>query len=79
MSYLAEGVKLTHPTRPLETATLVANALAATTGFEATVTLLFGAEGRQGLSPQLEQLEAHAVDVRVECEFGPPAELEADK
>jgi Protein of unknown function (DUF499) len=71
MSYAADGVKLTHPSRPLETATLVANSLADGSYFEATLVLLFG-EGREGAGPQLAQLDEHAADVRVECEFGPP-------
>jgi hypothetical protein len=72
MSYAADGVKLTHPSRPLETATLVANSLADGSYFEATLVLSFG-EGRHGLSPQLAQLEEHAADIRVECEFGASA------
>ena len=72
MSYAADGVKLTHPSRPLETATLVANSLADGSYFEATLLLSFG-EGRHGMGSQLAQLEEHAADVRVECEFGPPS------
>src|SRR6185437_9573079 len=47
MSYTADGVKLTHPSRPLETATLVANSLVDGSYFEATLLLSFGV-GREG-------------------------------
>jgi hypothetical protein len=77
MSYAADGVKLTHPARPLETAVLVANSLAEGSWFEATLVLSFAAEGRPSLGPRLAQLGDHAEDVRVECEFGPPTGVNA--
>jgi len=72
MSFTAEGVKLTHPARPLETAALVANSLTDGQPYEATLTLRFGGSGRGDLAPQLRQLEEIAIDVAVTCEFGPP-------
>jgi hypothetical protein len=77
MSFMADGVKLTHPARPLETATLVANSLAEGSYYEATVTLAFGSAGRHGLGAQLQQLAESTEDVKVQCEFGPPAGVAA--
>lgn len=74
MSFSAEGVKLTHPARPLETAALVANSLVDGQPYEATLVLGFGASGRSGLADQLMQLGEVSTDVSVNCEFGPPYE-----
>ena len=72
MSYTAEGVKLTHPARPLETAALVANSLAGGSYFEAVLHLLFG-QGRTGMSETIGRLRDHADDVAVEADLGPEA------
>ena len=71
MTFSADGVKLTHPARPLETAALVANSLAEGGSYEATLTLGFGESGRPGLSGQLKQLDESVGDVAIRCEFGP--------
>jgi len=72
MSFAAEGVKLTHPARPLETAALVANSLADGSTYEALLMLTFGASGRAGMQEPLRRLTDVAEDLRLSFEFGPP-------
>lgn len=72
MSFVAEGVKPTHPAQPLKTAALVANSLRDGEPYEASLTLEFGMPGRSELAPQLQKLRENAGDVTVLCEFGPP-------
>jgi len=72
MSFHADGVKLTHPARPLETASLVANSLVDGSAYEATLSLGFGAAGRSGMPEPLRKLADAAQDLVVECTFGPP-------
>ena len=71
MSYVAEGVRLTHPARPLETASLVSNSLVDGSYFDACLALSFGAEGRSGMADKLRAFEEHESDIRLEAEFGP--------
>jgi len=72
MSFFAEGVKLTHPARPLETAALVANSLVDGSTYEARLALTFGAGGRVGMQEPLRRLTDVVEDLRLSFEFGPP-------
>ncbi len=73
MYFAADGVKPTHPAQPLETAQRVANSLMEGQGYEATLILSFGTNGRTGLVSAVKQAEAAAsADIRVTATLGPP-------
>jgi len=75
MNFAATDVRPTHPTRPLQTAQTIFNALADGGSYEAVLRLSFGSTGRAGLISQLEQLRENLPeDVAVRAEFAPAEE-----
>ena len=73
MYFNAEGVKLTHPARPLDTAQLVANSLEDGQSYEVALILGFGA-GRGDMAGALKDLgESVPEDVLIQARFGAPA------
>jgi hypothetical protein len=74
MNFMASGVRPTHPTRPLQTAQTVFNALHEGAEFEARLALHFGDGGRSGMQAALQQAaDTVPPDVQVRAEFGPPS------
>lgn len=72
MGLNVEGVKHTHPTKPLDLATAIANSLTSADSFEASLTLEFE-PGLLMAGDQLTALREQAGDVRASCRFGPSA------
>jgi hypothetical protein len=72
MGLNVEGVRHTHPTKPLELATTIANSLTSAESFEASFTLEFE-PGLLMATHQLTALREQAGDVRASCRFGPSA------
>jgi hypothetical protein len=67
-----EGVKHTHPVKPLDIATAIANSLINAESFEATLTLEFE-PGLLMAGDQLKALANRGDDFRVSCRFGASA------
>ncbi len=67
-----EGVKHTHPVKPLDVATAIANSLTSSDSFEASLTLEFDA-GLLMAGDHLKALANRGDDFRVSCRFGPSA------
>jgi hypothetical protein len=67
-----EGVKHTHPVKPLDLATAIANSLTSADSFEASLTLEFE-PGLLMASDQLKALANRGNDFRVNCRFGASA------
>jgi len=75
MNFAANDVRLTHPTRPLQTAQTIFNSLDEDGTYEAVFSVSFGSSGRTGLAPGLEKLRSGLPeDVAVEAVFAPPEE-----
>jgi len=73
MSFQATDVKPTHPTRPLQTAQTVFNALAEGGTYEAELTLQFGLVGRTGMQPTLRDMAQSAPEgLQLNATFGRP-------
>ncbi|MCS7027111.1 MAG: DUF499 domain-containing protein [Bryobacteraceae bacterium] len=62
MNFAASDLKPNHPTRPLQIAQTIFNALADGSMYQADLTLNFGAEGRTGLESALQKLFEDAPD-----------------
>ncbi|MDI6773217.1 MAG: DUF499 domain-containing protein, partial [bacterium] len=74
MYFMASGVRPTHPTKPLQTAQVVFNALQEGAMFEAELGLHFGDSGRSGMQAALQRAaDTVPPDVKVRVEFGPPS------
>jgi hypothetical protein len=71
--FLVTDVGLNHPTKPIDIAQTLYNALERDSIFEADLVLKFGAEGRTGLEGQLQTLaEASSEDVTPRAIFNKP-------
>lgn len=70
MALMVDGVKPTHPTKPLDMASAIANSLTSATSFEASLTMDFE-PGLLLAGDQLQQLADRASAVTVRCRFGP--------
>jgi hypothetical protein len=62
MSFAADEVKPTHPTKPLTIAQTLFNALVEGATYEADLTLDFGTTGRSGLEGQLQEMADRASE-----------------
>ena len=67
-----EGVKHTHPIKPVDVATGIANSLTSPDSFEASLTLAFE-PGLQMAGDHLEALADRGEAFRISCRFGPSA------
>jgi len=67
-----EGVKHTHPLKPLDVATAIANSLTTADSFEASLTLEFE-PGLLMAGEHLKALASRGDDFRASCRFGPSA------
>lgn len=67
-----EGVKHTHPVKPLDIAAAIANSLTSTDAFEASLTLEFE-PGLLMAGDHLKALAERGDDFRISCRFGPSA------
>lgn len=73
MSFSATDVKPNHPTRPLNIAQTIFNALAEGRSYEAELLLQFGPDGRGGLRDSLDRTAQDAPEeLRVQAVFGQP-------
>lgn len=72
LNFMASGVRPAHPTKPLQTAQTMFNALDEEATFEAELSLHFGDTGRSGMQGLLWQAADTAPsDVGIRAEFGP--------
>jgi len=75
VNFLAEGVKPSHPLKPLVIAQTLFSSIGAEATFEVVLSLSFGAQGRKGMGDALKTLqESRPAGITVEAEFGKPAE-----
>lgn len=72
MGLSIEGVKHTHPVKPLDVASAIANSLTTADSFEASLTLEFE-PGLLMAGDHLKALANRGDDFRVSCRFGPTA------
>jgi len=72
MGLTMEGVKHTHPIKPLDVAGAIANSLTRADSFEASLTLEFE-PGLLMAGSHLEALAERGDDLRVSARFGPSA------
>ncbi len=72
MGLSIEGVKHTHPVKPLDVAGAIANSLTSAESFEASLTLEFE-PGLLMAGDHLKALTDRGEDFRVSCRFGPSA------
>lgn len=72
MGLSIEGVKHTHPVKPLDVASAIANSLMSADSFEASLTLEFE-PGLLMAGDHLKALTNRGDDFRVSCRFGPSA------
>jgi hypothetical protein len=72
MGLSIEGVKPSHPAKPLDVATTIANSLTSTDSFEASLTLEFET-GLLLAGDRLKDLAESGGDLQVSCTFGASA------
>jgi hypothetical protein len=72
MGLSIEGVKHSHPIKPLDIASAIANSLTNADSFEALLTLEFE-PGLLMAGDHLKALADRGGDLRVSCRFGPSA------
>ena len=70
MNFAASGVSLNHPTKPMNTAQTIFNALNDGASYEAVLRLSFGASGRTGMKDLLQNMKDNAAEsVQVQARF----------
>jgi hypothetical protein len=74
INFAASNTKLNHPTKPLGIAQTIFNSLAEGGSYEVEFKLTFGAAGRAGMLPQLQQAQGSAPDgIAIRATFDKPA------
>jgi len=70
MNFAASDVGLNHPTKPMNTAQIIFNALHEGASYEAALKLTFGAAGRANMKDLLQGLKDNASDgIQVQARF----------
>ena len=70
MNFAASDVSLNHPTKPMNTAQTIFNALSEGASYEAVLLLSFGASGRSGMKDLLQGMRDNASDgVQIQARF----------
>jgi hypothetical protein len=70
MNFAASDVSLNHPTKPMNTAQTIFNALSEGASYEAVLRLSFGASGRTGMKDLLQGMRDNASDgVQIQARF----------